>query len=85
MPDVLALMPLLKCLFLFGYTEVRENIWLGGQIALIDYTGGYALGSASDQLYTPDGLLSQAKMNGQPALFVGVNYRLGSMALFLLS
>ena len=40
-------------------------------------TGGDALGSASDKLYQPDGLLRQAEMNGQPILWVGINYRLG--------
>ncbi len=43
--------------------------------------GGNALGTASDQLYRPDGLLKQAKANGQPIIFVGMNYRLGSMYL----
>lgn len=39
--------------------------------------GGDALGSASDILYTPDGLVMQAKSNGQPVIYVGINYRLG--------
>lgn len=39
--------------------------------------GGDALGSASDILYTPDGLVKQAKSNGQPVIYVGINYRLG--------
>ncbi|KAL9112657.1 MAG: hypothetical protein Q9187_007740 [Circinaria calcarea] len=39
--------------------------------------GGNALGSASDQLYRPDGLVQQASSNGQPVIFVGINYRLG--------
>ena len=41
--------------------------------------GGNALGSPSDRLYEPDGLLRQAKANGQPVIFVGIQYRLGSM------
>jgi len=41
--------------------------------------GGDALGSSSDQLYQPEGLVQQAKSNGQPVIFVGINYRLGSM------
>ena len=41
--------------------------------------GGDALGSASDQLYQPEGLVQQAKSNGQPVIYVGINYRLGSM------
>ncbi len=45
--------------------------------------GGDALGSASDQLYQPDGLVRQAKANGQPIIYVGINYRLGSMTHFL--
>ena len=44
---------------------------------LIDRIGGDALGSASDLLYTPDGLVKQAKSNGQPVIYVGINYRLG--------
>ncbi|KAL8724902.1 MAG: hypothetical protein Q9166_007685 [cf. Caloplaca sp. 2 TL-2023] len=46
--------------------------------------GGDALGSASDQLYQPEGLIRQAKSNGQPVIFVGINYRLGSMSYALL-
>lgn len=41
--------------------------------------GGDALGSASDQLYQPDGLVRQARLNGQPVIYVGINYRLGSI------
>lgn len=44
---------------------------------LIDRLGGDALGSASDLLYTPDGLVRQAKSNGQSVIYVGINYRLG--------
>lgn len=39
--------------------------------------GGDALGSASDQLYTPDGMVSLSKANGQSIIYVGINYRLG--------
>ncbi|KAL6720892.1 hypothetical protein ACLMJK_002817 [Lecanora helva] len=45
-------------------------VWLHG--------GGHALGSASDQFYQPDGLVRQSKSNGQPVIYVGINYRLGS-------
>ena len=41
-------------------------------------TGGNALGSGYDQLYQPDGLVQQAKLNGQPVIWVAINYRLGS-------
>ncbi|KAI1205860.1 alpha/beta-hydrolase [Annulohypoxylon truncatum] len=44
-------------------------VWLHG--------GGHALGSASDILYQPDGLVKQAATDGQPLIFVGINYRLG--------
>ena len=44
-------------------------VWIHG--------GGSALGTAYDQLYEPDGLIRQAKKNGQPILFVAMNYRLG--------
>jgi hypothetical protein len=44
-------------------------------------SGGDVLGSASDQLYQPDGLVSQAASNGQPVIYVGINYRLGSESL----
>lgn len=47
-------------------------------LSLIEYLGGDALGSASDILYTPDGLVRQARLNGQPVIYVGINYRLGS-------
>lgn len=38
--------------------------------------GGHALGSAYEVLYEPDGLISQASADGQPLIFVGINYRL---------
>lgn len=44
-------------------------VWIHG--------GGHALGSASDVLYEPDGLVKQATVDGQPIIFVGINYRLG--------
>ncbi|KAL7622116.1 hypothetical protein AAE478_007618 [Parahypoxylon ruwenzoriense] len=44
-------------------------VWLHG--------GGHALGSASDVLYEPDGLVKQAAEDGQPLIFVAINYRLG--------
>ena len=46
---------------------------------MVVYSGGDALGSAYDQLYQPDGLLLQAKSNGKPVIYVGINYRLGGM------
>lgn len=39
--------------------------------------GGHALGSASEVLYTPDGLVTQAQADGQPLIYVAINYRLG--------
>lgn len=50
-------------------TKLPVIVWIHG--------GGDALGSASDILYTPDGLVRQAKLNGQPVIYVGINYRLG--------
>lgn len=44
-------------------------VWLHG--------GGAILGASTDQLYKPDGLVKQSVKNGQPIIFVGVNYRLG--------
>ena len=44
-------------------------VWIHG--------GGSALGTAYDQLYNPDGLIRQGKQNGQPIVFVAMNYRLG--------
>lgn len=44
-------------------------VWLHG--------GGHALGSGEDVLYEPDGLLRQAGKDGQPLVFVAINYRLG--------
>ncbi|KAL1850166.1 hypothetical protein Daus18300_013034 [Diaporthe australafricana] len=44
-------------------------VWLHG--------GGHALGSGEDVLYEPDGLLRQASADGQPLIFVAINYRLG--------
>lgn len=29
-------------------------------------------------MYHPDGLIRQAKANGQPIIYVGINYRVGS-------
>ncbi|KAL4927486.1 Alpha/Beta hydrolase protein [Aspergillus undulatus] len=39
--------------------------------------GGHALGSASDILYEPDGLVEQAVDDGRPLIYAGINYRLG--------
>lgn len=39
--------------------------------------GGHALGSGYEILYEPDGLIKQAAEDGQPLIFVAVNYRLG--------
>lgn len=44
-------------------------VWLHG--------GGHALGSAYEILYEPDGLVRQAVADGQPLIFVAINYRLG--------
>jgi predicted esterase len=44
-------------------------VWIHG--------GGHALGSAYDVLYTPDGLVEGAATDGQPLIFVAINYRLG--------
>jgi carboxylesterase type B len=44
-------------------------VWMHG--------GGHALGSAYDVLYTPDGIVSQAASDGQPLIWVAINYRLG--------
>ncbi|KAI1098163.1 alpha/beta-hydrolase [Jackrogersella minutella] len=44
-------------------------VWLHG--------GGHALGSASDILYEPDGLVRQAASDGQRLIWVAINYRLG--------
>ncbi|KAI1079502.1 lipase [Whalleya microplaca] len=44
-------------------------VWIHG--------GGHALGSASEILYEPDGLVKQAVVDGQPLIFVSINYRLG--------
>ncbi|KAJ4423946.1 hypothetical protein N0V82_001374 [Gnomoniopsis sp. IMI 355080] len=44
-------------------------VWLHG--------GGHALGSAYEMLYEPDGLVKQAAADGQPLIFVAINYRLG--------
>ncbi|KAL2815993.1 alpha/beta-hydrolase [Aspergillus granulosus] len=39
--------------------------------------GGHALGSGSDILYKPDGLVEQASADGRPLIYVAINYRLG--------
>ncbi|KAJ7601598.1 lipase [Mycena polygramma] len=44
-------------------------VWLHG--------GGHALGSGYEVLYEPDGLVKQAAADGQPLVFVAINYHLG--------
>ncbi|KAI1114929.1 alpha/beta-hydrolase [Nemania sp. NC0429] len=44
-------------------------VWLHG--------GGHALGSAYEVLYEPDDMVRQAAADGQPIIFVAINYRLG--------
>ncbi|RAH75331.1 alpha/beta-hydrolase [Aspergillus aculeatinus CBS 121060] len=46
-------------------------------VAVWIHGGGHALGSASDILYTPDGLVRAAAAAGKPLIYVGINYRLG--------
>ncbi|KAE8154789.1 alpha/beta-hydrolase [Aspergillus avenaceus] len=46
-------------------------------VAVWIHGGGHALGSASEVLYTPDGLVGQAAADGQPVVWVAINYRLG--------
>ena len=41
------------------------------------HSGGNVLGSASEKLYQPDGLVKQAVADGQPVVYVAINYRLG--------
>ncbi|KAJ5173918.1 Carboxylesterase type B [Penicillium coprophilum] len=50
-------------------------VWIHGDAN--EQTGGHALGSASDILYEPDGLVNLAAADGQPLVYVGINYRLG--------
>ncbi|KAI9040016.1 alpha/beta-hydrolase [Aspergillus affinis] len=44
-------------------------VWIHG--------GGHALGSGSDILYTPDGLVKQAAADNRPLIYVAINYRFG--------
>ncbi|KAI0166865.1 lipase [Hypoxylon sp. FL1284] len=44
-------------------------VWLHG--------GGHALGSAYEVLYEPHGIVKQAAADGQPLIFIAINYRLG--------
>ncbi|XXH00193.1 hypothetical protein Hte_006535 [Hypoxylon texense] len=46
-------------------------------VAVWIHGGGHALGSAYETLYEPDGLVHRAANDGQPLIFVGINYRLG--------
>jgi carboxylesterase type B len=41
------------------------------------HSGGHALGSAYEILYTPDGIVRQSAVDGTPLIFVAINYRLG--------
>lgn len=40
-------------------------------------TGGAILGEAYDELFNPVGLVQQSVANGQPVLYVAMNYRIG--------
>ncbi|CAI7590119.1 unnamed protein product [Penicillium glandicola] len=46
-------------------------------VAVWIHGGGHALGSASDILYEPDGLVKLAAADGLPLVYVAINYRLG--------
>lgn len=50
-------------------SKLPVAVWLHG--------GGHALGSGEEVLYEPGGLLRQAELDGQPLVFVAINYRLG--------
>ncbi|KAL4803297.1 lipase [Aspergillus unguis] len=49
--------------------KVPVVVWIHG--------GGHALGSASDVLYEPDGLVRLAADEDRPVVYAGINYRLG--------
>ncbi|RAL14231.1 alpha/beta-hydrolase [Aspergillus homomorphus CBS 101889] len=51
------------------HARLPVAVWLHG--------GGHALGSASDILYNPDGLVRGAAAARKPLIYVGINYRLG--------
>ncbi|KAI9147635.1 alpha/beta-hydrolase [Paramyrothecium foliicola] len=59
--------------------KAPDHLEFSGTVAnaLDQYTGGHALGSGSDILYTPDGLVKQALSRQQPVIWVAINYRLG--------
>jgi len=50
-------------------TKLPVIVWFHG--------GGHGLGSGSDVLYTPDGLLEQAAIDGSPVIWVSINSRVG--------
>ncbi|KAJ5928271.1 lipase [Penicillium verhagenii] len=53
---------------------------LAGQklpVVVYIHGGGHALGSASDILYHPDGLVQEAAISEKPLIYVAINYRLG--------
>lgn len=65
--------------WLHGGTRNIENPKprVGSDSLNIHIPGGHALGSGSDVLYTPDGLVKEAVALRQPVLWVAINYRLG--------
>ncbi|KAL5339716.1 Alpha/Beta hydrolase protein [Aspergillus crustosus] len=52
-----------------GADRLPVVVWIHG--------GGHALGSASDVLYEPDGLVTQSVADGRPVVYAAINYRLG--------
>ncbi|OGM50678.1 hypothetical protein ABOM_000454 [Aspergillus bombycis] len=56
-------------------TATRSDVRLPVMVWI--HGGGHALGSASEVLYNPDGLIRQSVADGQPLIYVAINYRLG--------
>ena len=46
---------------------------------MLNTTGGFVFGETYDRLYNPVGLIQESVAGGHPVVYVGVNFRLGSM------
>ncbi|KAL4939576.1 hypothetical protein BDV06DRAFT_224896 [Aspergillus oleicola] len=55
--------------------EIKEGEPL--PVVVYIHGGGHALGSASDILYEPDGLIEKSVADGRPLIYAAINYRLG--------
>lgn len=50
---------------------------------ILNVAGGWVFGTAYNRFYNPEGLIQESVGSSHPVIYVGINYRVGSMPLHL--